>query len=314
MKIKVAAVQMTAELARIDVNLNKAHELASQAFSKGAEWVILPEFFTTAMGFNRDMINAVSPADGKPMQMLKRLAAEHNGVAGGSFISHRGDDSYNTFVLAFPDGTTFSHDKDQPTMWENCWYVGGKDDGVLDTPAGKVGVAMCWEMIRSRTPRRLLNRVDLVVGGSCWWALPEKSLPGFPRTLDDRNIEILARTPGRLAGMLGVPLIHASHAGPLEGGLPMLPGFPYKSYFLGETQIVDGQGSILARMSRDEGEGFILADVDIGKKIEPSEPVPDRFWIPDLPIQFRLIWAYQNWHGRRYYRKITKPFRKRDFD
>jgi len=310
MKIKAAAVQMTAEPAKIDANLKKAHAIVSQAFSRGAEWVILPEFFTTAMVFNRNMLNAVSSFNGKPIQMMKRLASEFNGVVGGSFICLRGDESYNSFVLVFPDGNTFFHDKDQPTMWENCWYVGGTDDGVLNTPAGKVGVAMCWEMIRSRTPRRLLNRVDLVVGGSCWWTLPEKPLPGFPKTLEERNRKILTETPGRLAGMLGVPFIHASHAGPLEGDLPMVPGFPYKSHLLGETQIVDGKGAILARMAYEEGEGFILAEVDIGKKFEPLEPIPDRFWIPDLPVQFRLIWAYQNWHGKRYYRRITKPFRK----
>ena len=37
-------------------------------------------------------------------------------------------------------------------------------------------------------------RVDLVVGGSCWWTLPEKWLPGFPRALHDKNIAVMQDT------------------------------------------------------------------------------------------------------------------------
>lgn len=64
-------------------------------------------------------------------------------------------------------------------MWENCYYIGGSDDGILETTAGNIGVALCWEFMRTRTVRRLLNRVDLVVGGSCWWTIPEKPLNLF---------------------------------------------------------------------------------------------------------------------------------------
>jgi len=58
-------------------------------------------------------------------------------------------------------------------MWENCYYKGGHDDGVLDTPAGRVGVALCWELVRIQTLRRSIDKVDLVAGGSCWWDLPD---------------------------------------------------------------------------------------------------------------------------------------------
>ena len=37
--------------------------------------------------------------------------------------------------------------------------------------------------------------------------------------------------------------------------------------------------------------------------MEPTEEIPDRFWIPDLPWLIRFVWTYQNAHGRRYYRK-----------
>jgi predicted amidohydrolase len=258
------------------------------------------------------MLDAALPLEGRPMEMLKGLAREHGGVVGGSYIALRGLHSYNTFVLAFPDGKTLLHDKDQPTMWENCYYLGGTDDGILDTPDGRVGVALCWEFVRTRTARRLVGRVDLVVGGSCWWTLPEKRLPGLPASLHHRNLDIMVRTPGRFARLLGVPVVHAAHAGELDGGLPLVPGFPYRSYYLGETQIVDGTGRVLAQMRHEDGEGFVSAELDLTEKHGPTEALPQRFWIPDLPPVLRLMWTIQNLHGRNYYRWKTLPYRKKN--
>lgn len=310
-KLRVAAVQMKARLADPDHNLEIAERLARKAFRQGVDWVILPEFFTTAVGFHPKMLDAALPLEGRPMEMLKGLARENNGVVGGSYIALRGRHSYNTFVLAFPEGKTFLHDKDQPTMWENCYYLGGSDDGVLGTPAGRVGVVLCWEFVRTRTVRRLLGRVDLVVGGSCWWTLPERRLPGFPAELHDRNLQIMIQTPGRFARLLGVPVVHAAHAGEFDGGLPLVPRFPYRSHYLGETQIVDGAGNILARMKREDGEGFVSAELDLSEKEGPTEALPKGFWIPNLPRAFRLLWTIQNLHGRSYYRWKTLPHRKR---
>ena len=311
--MRVAAIQMKADLANVDANLKKTKGLAEDAFKDGAECVILPEFFTSAAGFNKKMLKAALPLHGPAMDMLTSMAKTYNGMMGGSYIAWHGKDSYNTFVLAMPDGTTYFHNKDLPTMWENCYYVGGSDDGILKTPSLRVGVAMCWEFIRSQTARRLINRIDLVVGGSCWWTLPKKRLPGFPKTLHDSNVKVMKETIPRFAKMLGVPIIHAAHAGEVDCGLPLLPGFPYQSYFLGETQIVDGAGNQLAHMGWEDGDGFIMADIDVGRKHPPSENIPESFWIPDLPLQFRLIWAYQNWHGKRYYKKKTRQLMTRQF-
>ncbi|MFZ5562434.1 MAG: carbon-nitrogen hydrolase family protein [Thermodesulfobacteriota bacterium] len=308
--MKIAAVQMTAELGHVEKNMAAAERLARQAFDRGAQMVILPEFFTSAAGFSPVMDQAARPLDGGPARMLKRLAAEHDGMVGGSFISRRGAHQYNTFILAFADGTIYTHDKDQPTMWENCYYMGGADDGVLNTPAGSIGVALCWEFVRARTARRLLGNVDLVVGGSCWWSLPDRWLPGFSPRVREQNMTIMRETPARFARLTGCPVVHAAHAGDFECRTPLLPGFAYRSHFLGETQITDGQGRILARMDRADGEGFVLADVEPGRK-PPIEPIPDRFWIPDLPGAIRFAWWYQNLHGKWYYRRHQHRFASR---
>jgi N-carbamoylputrescine amidase len=305
-KMKVAAVQMTAHLADVDYNLRRAEELLDEAFGMGCEMVILPEFFTSAVAFHRDMMKVAQPSGGPVLEMMRGAARRHNGYVGGSFIASRGGDDYNTFVLAFPDGDYAIHDKDQPTMWENCYYCGGKDHGILETPLGPVGAALCWELVRTRTVHRLRGKVDLLVGGSCWWTLPDRAIP-IPgkKSIHRRNLEVMRETPVRMARMLGVPVVHAAHAQDFECSMPLLPGLPYRSFYLGETMIVDAGGEVLARLSREDGEGIITAEIEPGR-MTPSEDPPDGFWIPRLPWLIRAVWGYQNLHGRLYYKRTHR--------
>lgn len=309
-KMKVAAVQMKAKLGDIKANMDKAERLVENAFSQDAKMVILPEFFTTSVAFHPSLLDGALPFDGPALNMLQSQAKKHSGYVGGSFIASRGGDRYNTFVLAMPDGSYSTHDKDQPTMWENCWYIGGHDDGIIQTPEMRVGIAMCWEFIRTRTPKRLLGKIDLLAGGSCWWTVPDW---WFARTylqkVHRQNVELIKDTPSRMAKLLGVPVIHASHAGDIECDTPMMPGLPWKSYMMGETQIVDAEGKILACMAHEDGEGVITAEIEIGSR-PPSEKIPNRFWIPaSLPPLIRFAWAYQNLHGKFYYKEAKKAGR-----
>lgn len=303
--MKVAAVQMVARLARVEENLETAERLVERAFAEGCEMVILPEFFTSAVAFHPDMSRVAQPLDGPALRMMVDAARRHGGYVGGSFIATRGGDDYNTFVLAFPDGRYVTHDKDQPTMWENCYYVGGSDDGILNTPLGPLGAALCWELVRTRTARRLRGKIDLLVGGSCWWGVPDRAIP-IPgrKSAGRRNLEIMKDTPVRMARLLGVPVVHAAHASSFECRMPLVPGLPYRSCFLGETMVVDAGGEILARLSREDGEGLAVADIELGR-IEPTEDIPKGFWIPDIPLLIRMVWGYQNLHGKLFY-KLTR--------
>lgn len=234
------------------------------------------------------------------------------GSVGGSFLAWRDGNVYNSFVLALPDGSTLRHDKDHPSFWENCYYVGGNDDGVLSTPVGNVGAALCWEFIRTRTAARLKGKVGMIVGGSGWWTSPD-SVPA-DNPYRKKNIEIMKETPGKFARMLGVPVVHAAHAGSFAGQSWPTEGSTYSSHFLGETQIVDGKGRILARMYREDGEGIITAGISYGPIAETPESIPDRYWIADFPEQ-----TYQRWEsalkaGNAYYLSTTLPYVRGRFD
>lgn len=296
--IRVAAIQMNSQLSELETNLATAEKLIREAFEQNAELVILPEFFTTpgyGFSYNPKVLEAVCPLNGKPMQLLKKLSQEYNGIIGGSFIAFNGKDAYNSFVLAFPDGTHFIHNKDYPTGLENCYYTGGSDDGVFETPIGNIGVALCWEFVRTGTAKRLLDRVDIVIGGSCW------TLPVDPEDWPkDDEPSLLKSTPSRFARLVGVPVVHTNHVGEVRYDSEEDPSKNHARSYGGETQIVDGFGKIIERFSYKDGEGILFADVVLGKVDGPIEPIPDGFWIPEIQEDTQKFWKDA----------LTGPFRK----
>ena len=81
--------------------------------------------------------------------------------------------------------------------------------------------------------------------------------------------------------------------------------------YLGEAQIVDGHGRVLARMPAEDGEGVIVADILPGEVAGPKPGLPEGFWIPETPPAFLEAWGRLNRHGEQYYREVALPHRRR---
>jgi predicted amidohydrolase len=308
--LKCAAIQMQPKLADVAHNLTQADRLIKQAIKQGAEWIVLPEMFTSAVAFHPDMLSAIQESNGKPFQLMKKHAQQSNVVIGGSFLAREGNDVFNRFFLVFPDGSSQYHNKDQPTYWENCYYKGGNDDGILSSTIGDIGSVLCWELIRSRTAERLLNKVNMVLGASCWWTLPD-DVDTDNRLWQD-NLTMLQQAPQKMAKMLGVPVIHASHAGKFEGYFsPNLEDVEFNSSYLGESMIVDDRGKILARRSQQQGAGIVMAQVKIRNSLSIKEAIPASFWMPkEMPKEWKESWIRWFDSGQDYYNLITLPYLK----
>jgi predicted amidohydrolase len=313
---KVAAIQMEGRVADLRYNIAQAGDLLEKALRSGAQIVALPEFFTTPIVLDERLFGCSVAADNPALDMLKSLAAQHGAMIGGSYLAKRGDDVFNTYVLVDRDGTVHTHDKDLPTMVENAFYTGGKDDGLVSTSEGSVGIAVCWETIRTATVRRLRGKVGLLMTGSHWWSEPGWR---FPRWLMDQthrdNLAMMAAAPSRLSRMIGAPVLHAAHVGTVEGKFAITPDIHVgtKTRLMGETQIVDSSGSVLARMGIDDGAGVITADIEIGQVPHSLEPAQD-FWSLDLPLTFRMFWSQQNAVTRPLYARAKAKGLLRSFD
>ena len=311
--MRIAAVQFDGVPGDVAENLRRLEPLVAEAVGAGAEVVALPEFFTSPIVFRPEVHRAVLPPDNVAVAMLRDIAHRHDVTIGGSMLLADDDEVYNRYHLVEPDGTLHTHDKDLPTMWENAFYGPGSDDGVVDARIGgaetptRVGMAVCWELIRNRTARRMVGRVDLVLSGTHWWTVPSNWGP-VDRVLGgvaQYNRYLSENAPAELARRVGAPVVQASHCGEFTTGFGLVPGVgaapPYQTRFVGATQIVDADGHVSAWRSTADGPGVVVADVEVGAR-PPRQPIDRRFWMPDLPWAIRAYWAQQNAFATRYYR------------
>lgn len=305
--MKIAAIQLNCHFADVNSNLRKAEKYIRQASNKNADLVLLPEFFTSAIAFSPKM-NDVALQGTFVRSKLKELSSELDIIIGGSYLSFDGNECHNTFDLIFPDETVFSHKKDIPTQFENCYYTMGDIDNILHTLIGEIGVALCWEMIRSDTLKRLSGKVDLILAGSCWWDLPVDA-PAHREPLRQYNQKLALQTPVTFAKLLHTPVIHANHCGTITAN-----NFPDNDklqtrQLVGSTQIIDADGIVIIRKNFSEGEGIIIKDISISKKQRKMETVDDtRYWIPSLPDSYIKAWENINPIAHAYYEKHTLPY------
>lgn len=300
--VLAAAVQLEASLADVAANLAACERLGDEAGRAGARIIALPEFFSTGIGFTPALAGAALPPDGPAAQLLTRLARRHAALVGGSFLCRDADGHVrNAYLLAGPTGIVGRHDKDFPTMWENAFYVGGDDAGIIDADGYQVGAAVCWELMRTGTVRRLQGRVDLLMTGSGWWSIPRWR----PRTVFDRlerNNRLTARAAAAsFSRYVGAPCVHAAHAGNLECSMPWLP-MTLRGHFEGSTLITAASGEIVAERRAEEGEGVVLGEITVGRH-DPSLTAPDGFWLHKRGLLPSVVWHYQRWHGRPWYRR-----------
>lgn len=343
----VAAVQMGSHVGDIDANLEEAENWIRYALRRGARWIVLPEFFTSGMSYRTDkMLDAALPIDGTATQMLKRLSKEGNAFIGGTLLASSNGDVFNTFVLTTPDGQVLTHDKDFPSGFvEHSFYAGGEDHAFVEQlqqagvetldqtiparpkniqsgvlPVGNslsAGAAICWEQLRYRTARRLRGNVDLVLASSAWGDLdPDVGVAEVERSQlvdwGNQSRKMLIAAPQRLARLVGAPVIHANAVGSgwsndgRKGKPPML------GRALGHSQIVDGQGRVLATRPYADGEGLVVASVTIAR-VEPTQEIPaNESWTPDCSASLVDGWKREGASGRDYYLKTARPYRNRE--
>ncbi len=313
---RIAVVQPALELGEVERNLSRIEDLVRDAHREHApDVIVVPEACTSPNVYAKVLRGAPRPVDGQPLQLLTRLARELGCVLAGGFLAVRAQHAHGTFVLAEPDGAVHLHDKDIPTAWEQNYYVGGDDPGTVRCGSldCAVGLMSGWEWARSRTSARVRARAArLVLGGMCWPSMP-LNWPG-PLSLWAQREHAIWREqayalPGQVARLTGVPVAHASHVGPVLGETPLGPGIPWRTQMIGESQVCERDGTILARLTLEDGEGHVAADVELLDPT-PLEEIPDRYWVPRFTFTTHLAWHAMNAHGALNYRArhVLKAF------
>jgi deaminated glutathione amidase len=170
--MKAAAIQMTSST-DVAANLVRARELLEGAASQGASLAVLPENFALMARREADK-RAVAEDDGSgPIQdMLAAAARDLKLVLVGGTIPLRvpGETRVAPASVVYgPDGLRIGRydkihlfDVNVPdaaeSHRESAGMVPGRQVTVLDTPAGKLGIAVCYDLRFPELFRRMLDQ------------------------------------------------------------------------------------------------------------------------------------------------------------
>ena len=244
---KVAAVQM-ASGPNVAGNLSEASRLIAKAAEQGARLVVLPEFFAI-MGLSETDKVAVreQPGSGVIQSFLSEAARKHKiWLVGGSIplVATTPEKVLNTCLVYDETGAQvarydkihlFNLDLGNERYHEAKTIEPGKQVVVVDSPFGRIGLAVCYDL---RFPElfRAMHDVDIIV-------LPA----AFTETTGKMHWEVLVRA--RAIENLAYVVAAA------QGGYHISGRETH-----GNSMIVDPWGRVLDRLPR--GSGVVVAEVN----------------------------------------------------
>jgi len=249
--MRVAAIQMTST-DDLSANLRATRGLVATAADSGAEFIALPENFA----FLRREGSAFPCAqgfDGEIVGCLMSLAREHAvWLLGGSFPEAIAGDErvHNTSVLVSPAGALVAwyrkihlFDVDLSASGggafrESDSIAPGEQAVVADTPFGKLGLSICYDLRFPEIYRQMADR------GARWIAVPSAFTPQTGK--DHWEVLLRARAIENQCFVIA-PAQCGQHA-------------PDRASY-GRSLVIDPWGLVLARAA--DQPGVVLADCEL---------------------------------------------------
>jgi nitrilase len=244
---KVAAVQMVSGPS-VEANLGAAEELIAQAKTQGARLVALPEFFCLFGMRDRDKVEAGEPdGDGPIQRFLSESAARHKvWLVGGSvpLVSREPGKVTNTCLVFDASGERvarydkihlFGLDTEGEHYQESATVAPGDETVAVDSPFGRLGLSICYDLRFPELYRRLAP-VDIILVPSAFTAKTGRA---------HWEILLRARAIENLAYVIA----------PAQGGT-----HPNGRQTHGYSMVIDPWGRVLDCLP--EGPGVVVAEID----------------------------------------------------
>lgn len=254
---KVAAIQM-ASGPNVNANLLEAKRLIEQAVNSGAGLVILPENFAQMSVKESDKLKIQEqPGDGILQGFLSDQAKQNKiWLIGGTIPLATGNPEkvFSSSLLFDDQGNQVArYDKihlfdvhlseSNESYHESEIIESGHDIVVAETPFGRLGMAICYDLRFPGLFRRMLDEgVDIISLPSAFTALTGKA---------HWDILVRARAIENLSFVVAAA----------QGGFHVSGRETY-----GDSMIVDPWGTVLDRKLR--GAGVVVADIDLERQRE----------------------------------------------
>jgi nitrilase len=256
---RIAGVQM-ASGPNIAANLNEAKRLIEIAVEQGAKLVALPEYFAIMGLKDTDKVEAREKEGKGPIQRFLAETARHHQIwlVGCSIpIESSVDGKVHNSILVYDDSGRqaarydkihlFSLALGKEKFSEQRTIQPGREVRVVDSPFGRIGLSVCYD-VRFPELYRAMQDVDIIVVPAA-----------FTETTGRAHWETLirARAIENLAYVLA----------PAQGGYHMNGRETH-----GHSMIVDPWGVVLDRLPR--GSGVVIAGVNPNYQKELRDSLP----------------------------------------
>ncbi|WBA56037.1 hydrolase [Providencia sp. 21OH12SH02B-Prov] len=174
--VKVALAQFNSTLGDKTQNLQRMTDFCHQAAEQGAKLICFPELATT--GYRGDLLSTrlwdLSDSTGSETYQLFSSLATRLDLTIVSGFAERGHylvEVYNSVGVWNPGCEDISgvFRKVHAFGIEKQWFSCGSDYPVFETPIGKIGIMICYDMGFPEVARILtLNGAELLIAPSAW--------------------------------------------------------------------------------------------------------------------------------------------------
>lgn len=150
MNVKVACLQMDIQIGNIDANIEKSLKMINQAADEGAVLIVMPEMANSGYNFDsREEAYSLGEDinDSKSVKAWEKVAKDRNVYIVSGITERDGRSLYNSAVLVGPDGLIGKYRKLH--LWEDefLWFEPGNLGlPVFNTPIGRIGIVICYDM------------------------------------------------------------------------------------------------------------------------------------------------------------------------
>ncbi|XP_056164862.1 deaminated glutathione amidase, chloroplastic/cytosolic isoform X2 [Syzygium oleosum] len=232
--VRVATAQMTS-IDDLAANFATCSRLVQEAASAGAKLLCFPESFSFIGANDEDSVKIAEPLDGPIMQQYRSLAR---------------------FDVDVPGGRSYK---------ESSYTEPGKDTVALDSPIGRLGLTVCYDVRFAELYQQLRFQHEAQV-----LLVPA----AFTKITGEAHWEILLRAR---AIETQCYVIAAAQAGKHND----------KRESYGDTLIIDPCGTVVGRLPDRVSTGIAIADIDLSlvDSVRTRMPIakhrkPFNFWRP----------------------------------
>ena len=178
--VRVAVVQFDPQVGtrHRQTNLDNSLDLAKEAVANGANLIVLPELTNTGYSFadRQDaFLQAEIIPDGPSTQAWCDFASRHQIYLVAGLAERGGMQLFDTALLIGPDGYIGKYRKAHLWNREKLWFTPGNlGFPVFETPIGRIGLLICWDIWFPEVPRLLTQQgADIICSLNNWvWTPP----------------------------------------------------------------------------------------------------------------------------------------------